>query len=1276
MKEKDLQVWQDEVPADFPSSEIGGNEDWIEVPPEDMPSDLPDDWALPVGEEFEPDVFFAASAADGFAPVAEELAPAAAGPAQSGAAEPQTDDDPNGDFKLLDDPLRGRTLIEASAGTGKTYSLEHIVLRLVVERGIAIGRMLVVTFTKAATAELKSRIRGKLIAVRKLVTEGVPPTDKNLLEQFERWRDLDLDPDLVRERLDRAVREFDDAVILTIHSFCQKTLSDFVFTSGGSYGVDSGEENDLLDRTAEEFLRLEARRANENGCTEAFRALQTLKLNKALSKLAAEPESARKRAIFSEEGFPMNLDAENAAAYEEMLGRFLTWAPARYEALKREASYLTFDDMLVRAEAGLKADPAFAAVVRSHYDVVLIDEFQDTDPLQYGIFSTLFGDPAYGKTVFFVGDPKQAIYSFRNADFETYRKASDEIGRHRKLAKNFRTTPVLMHFFNLFFERPGTFLGSGIRYDAVAANDDRPPLIRVDENGVFRPEPALVVRLGDFEKPPKDKLFQWEADDIADEISTMLSERDRHFVKGRPLRPGDIAILVRTRDDGMPLYDALLARSVKVRFPSDKNVFGTEEAKELCTVLEAMAMPSERGFLEAARATRIVGDGLSTYTDEKKRTERLVFLRGVMEAAADRARRSGLTAAFGELFRVCETERRLLPAAGGERALANYRQLIELLFGMQQSAKTLSGLVRRFEKLIANGSDKKTTVPDEYKVRPDSNDDRVVIQTIHSSKGLEYPIVYLPACWWGRPYKQTAVSMVHERDGAGERRLVLFPGEVKPNDLPEVKRAQIEESVRLLYVAFTRASARLTLYGLPKWNTGGKKLYDHSCSAFFHALAARENLEGWSRGEYLAVWDDFRKGMLGSAEEFADVWAKTAEHFAAEHPGMTVDPETLKPQTDETGLYWSIAPWAPREDGVKVQLKPSEAPALPEPEPARRVDPFWVQTSYTALKKGLFGAHLDAHRDERATLSGEDEAEDDETQESRRTIADGSPMARWRSGAALGVTIHRLFEVVDFYGFECRRVLATDEELTDPGLLDEVRRNRLRQRNYLLSILGATPDLVRRGESFSDEAPGEDRLSPEGAKRLEELRALFDSVLSLPILPDFCLKDLKAEGRRSEYGFLLHTKPNLPKAVFAKKAESLGWKGLTPEQLSGYLTGSIDLLFEANGKIWILDWKTDNLAANAALREAFPDAEDWRDFYTEDAVKLHMKEAHYDIQYLCYLAAAKRLLRARLGEGAEDRLGGAVYFFVRGASAGRGVAVLPFEDAADRVKILEEMLGD
>ena len=1273
MKEKDLQIWQDEVPADFPSSEVGGNEDWIEVPPEDMPSDLPDDWALPVGEEFESDAFFAGiPAEEGFAPAEEDFSPEE--PAQSGAAEPQADDDPNGDFKLLEDPLRGHTLIEASAGTGKTYSLEHIVLRLVVERGIAIGRMLVVTFTKAATAELKSRIRGKLIAVRKLVTEGVPPTDKNLLEQFERWDELD--PDLIRERLDRAVREFDDAVILTIHSFCQKTLSDFVFTSGGSYGVDSGEENDLLDRTVEEFLRLEARRANENGCTEAFRALQNLKLDKALSKLAAEPESARKRAIFSEEGFPKNLDAENAAAYEEMLSRFLTWAPARYEALKREATYQTFDDMLVRAEAGLKADPAFAAVVRSHYDVVLIDEFQDTDPLQYGIFSTLFGDPAFGKTVFFVGDPKQAIYSFRNADFETYRKASDEIGRHRKLAKNFRTTPVLMHFFNLFFERPGTFLGSGIRYDAVAANEDRPPLIRVDENGVFRPEPALVVRLGDFEKTVKDKLFQWEADDIANEIASMLSERDRHFVKGRALRPGDIAILVRTRADVMPLYDALLARGVKVRFPSDENVFGTDEAKELCTVLEAMAMPSERSFLEAARATRIVGDGLSTYTDEKKRTERLVFLRGVMEAAAERARRSGLTAAFGELFRVCETERRLLPAAGGERALANYRQLIELLFGMQQSAKTLSGLVRRFEKLIANGSDKKTTVPDKYKVRPDSNDDRVVIQTIHSSKGLEYPIVYLPACWWGRPYKQTAVSMVHERDGAGERRLVLFPGEVKPNDLPEVKRAQIEESVRLLYVAFTRASARLTLYGLPKWNTGGKKLYDHSCSAFFHALAARENLEGWSRGEYLAVWDDFRKGMLGSAEEFADVWAKTAEHFAAEHPGMTVDPETLKPQTDETGLYWSIAPWAPREDGVKVQLKPSEAPALPEPEPARRVDPFWVQTSYTALKKGLFGAHLDAHRDERATLSGEDEAEDDETQESRRTIADGSPMARWRSGAALGVTIHRLFEVVDFYGFECRRVLATDEELTDPGLLDEVRRNRLRQRNYLLLILGATPDLVRRGESFSDGAPGEDRLSPEGAKRLEELRALFDSVLSLPILPDFCLKDLKAEGRRSEYGFLLRTKPNLPKAVFAKKAESLGWKGLTPEQLSGYLTGSIDLLFEANGKIWILDWKTDNLAANAALREAFPDAEDWRDFYTEDAVKLHMKEAHYDIQYLCYLAAAKRLLRARLGEGAEDRLGGAVYFFVRGASAGRGVAVLPFEDAADRVKILEEMLGD
>lgn len=1280
MKEKDWQTWQDDVPADFPASEGMGDDDWTAVPPEaavpeDVPSDLPDDWILPVGDDFEPDAFFASSGPDDFAPSAEVSAPAFENSAPTGAAQPQTDDDPNGDFKLLEDPLRGQTLIEASAGTGKTYSLEHIVLRLVVERGIAIGRMLVVTFTKAATAELKSRIRGKLIAVRKLVTEGVPPTDKNLLEQFDRWRN-ELDPDLVRERLDRAVREFDDAVILTIHSFCQKTLSDFVFTSGGSYGVDSGEENELLDRTAEEFLRLEARRANENGTVEAFRSLRTLKLDKVLSKLAAEPESARSRAVFSEKGFPANLDPENAAAYGEMLGRFLTWAPARYEALKREASYQTFDDMLVRAEAGLKADPAFAAVVRSHYDVVLIDEFQDTDPLQYGIFHTLFGDPAFGKTVFFVGDPKQAIYSFRNADFETYRKASEEIVRHRKLAKNFRTTPVLMHFFNLFFERPGTFLGSGIRYDPVAANDDRPPLIRVDDNGVFRPEPALVVRLGDFDKPLKDKLFEWEADDIADEIAGMLSERDRHFVKGRPLRPSDIAILVRGRPDGIPVYEALLARGVKVRFPSDENVFKTEEAKELCTVLEAMAMPSERSFLEAARATRIVGDGLSTYTDEKKRTERLVFLRGVMEAAAERARRSGLSAAFGELFRVCGVESRLLPAKGGERALANYRQLIELLFGMQQSAKTLSGLVRRCEKLITKAKDDKASFPDEYKVRPDSNDDRVVIQTIHSSKGLEYPIVYLPGCWWGTPSKNVAVSQIHERDEKGERRLVLFPGEVKPKDLPEVRRAELEEAVRLLYVAFTRASARLTLYGLPKWKVGGKELWSNAWSAFFHALAAQESLAGWGRADYDAVWDEFQKGMLGRAQDFADLWTKTAGRFAEEHPGTTVDPETLKPQTDETGLYWSIASWAPREDGVKVMLAPSEAPALPEPEPARRVDPFWVQTSYTALKKGLFGAEIDAHRDERATLSGEDEAEDDETQELRRRIEDGSPMARWRSGAALGVTIHRLFEVVDFHDFECRRALATDEELADPGLSDEIRRNRLRQRNYLLSILGATPDLVKRGEGLSDEAPAEDRLSPEGAKRLEELRALFESVLSYPLLPDFTLKNLKSEGRRSEFGFLMHTNPKLSRAAFAEKAVRLGWKGLTPEQLSGYLTGSIDLLFEANGKVWILDWKTDNLAANAALREAFPEANDWRDFYTDEAVALHMKEAHYDIQYLCYLAAVKRLLRARLGDGAEDRIGGALYFFVRGASAGRGVAALPYEDVADRVKILEEMLGD
>lgn len=1191
-----------------------------------------------------------------------------------------------GAFKLLDDPLSGRTLIEASAGTGKTYSLEHIVLRLVVERGISIGHMLVVTFTKAATAELKSRIRAKLLAVRKLVTDGKEPDDANLLEQFERWRDIP--QDTIFERLDRAVREFDDAVILTIHSFCQKTLSDFVFTSGGTYGLEVADDTPYLERTVEEFCRLEARKAEAEKTTEAFRVLLKVPLVSHLRALAREPEADRARARYATDlGYPADLDPTTCEALGGMLQRFLRWAPERYEALKREAGVQTFDDMLVRTEERLREDATFAAVVRNHYDVVLIDEFQDTDPLQYGVFRTLFGRKEFGKTVFFVGDPKQAIYSFRGADFETYRQAAREIPRHRMLGKNFRTTPVLMAFFNRFFERRGVFIDRDISYREVDWNDERPPLVTVDEKGFFRPEPAVVVRAAspdDWENSKKEALVQAEADDIADEIATMLSHRDRHFVKNRPLRPSDIAILVRKRKEAEPLFEALRKRGVRVRFPSDVDIFTTQEAKELCTVLEAMAMPTERNLLEAARATRVVGDDLSTFTNEKARTEHLLVVRSRMEEAAEYARHAGLAAAFAFLFRVFEVERRLLPLEGGERTLANYRQLIERFYALQQTTNSLSGLVRTVEKTIMERDGATGQVPDDSKLRPDSNEDRVSIETIHSSKGLEYPIVYLPLCWWSEGINSHSISYVHERDASGARNLLFFVEDVKGEELPEKNAADWEEAVRLFYVALTRASARLTLYSIPKWTKkGAGGLHKSYGRSVFYRTLSLGDWDGFTATELEKCWEAFHLALYADREVFADVWGKTALRFAKAHPGLQPDPESLKPQTDRIGAYWSIAAWTPVERTPVLLTHDTQTEDWPQPVPGRFVRPTWVQTSYTALKKGLKAREQENEtallREDRVALSGEDE-ENDESEPGGANegtmLRDGSPMARWRAGTALGVSIHRLFEVIDFEGFDLRRALANDEELADPGLTPAMRRNRLRQRNYLLSILNATPELVRQDAILAGDAPSEDRLSPENALRLEELRSLVDSALSVELLPSFTLKDLPRSRRFSEFEFLLHCNPKDSEESFAKKAEALGWKGLTIDSLRGYLTGSIDLLFEKDGRFWILDWKTDNLAANDALRASHPEETDWRAFYTPDVMAEHMVNAHYDLQYLCYLVAVKRFLKERLGrENVDDCVGGALYFFLRGAAT-NGFVTIPFENVADRVRLLESLLGD
>ncbi|MCF0254490.1 MAG: UvrD-helicase domain-containing protein, partial [Duodenibacillus sp.] len=405
-------------------------------------------------------------------------------------------------FDVVKADLAGAMLIQASAGTGKTYSLEHVVVRLVVERELPLDRILIVTFTKAATAELVARVQAIFKRLSRVKDPGAldDPTERSL---YARWRDQGLDGDAVRGRVKAAIDTIDETSIYTLHSFCQRMLIENTFARGANYGAAVGSDDELLAQAAQEALREIIRRNPDLGRVRPL--LEHPALEDLVRRLAANPEGADVKV-------ENNSDDPSREDLEELFLGFAGIARRRFAELKKQAGLLTFDDMIAGMDAlvtrGLQdAESAAAsavAAIRDRFDAVLIDEFQDTDRLQYEIFKKLFvEDGARAKTVFFVGDPKQAIYRFRAADIEVYMEAQKDFNDSNRfvLACNHRSTPALVEAVNAWFEdREGSRdhfgAGSGISFVASQTDKGKLPLFRCrQENGAWTasPLPALAV---------------------------------------------------------------------------------------------------------------------------------------------------------------------------------------------------------------------------------------------------------------------------------------------------------------------------------------------------------------------------------------------------------------------------------------------------------------------------------------------------------------------------------------------------------------------------------------------------------------------------------------------------------------------------------------------------------------------------------------------------------------------------------------------------------------
>jgi len=1312
--------------------------------------------------------------------------------------------------------LPGATLIEASAGTGKTYQITNLVLRLVAEQELALDEILVVTFTKAATADLRGRIRERLSqAVRLLEScraSGEPPADEVLALLAGATPDSpQVSAALVERRLGRlraALQGFDAAAIFTIHGFCQRMLQLFAFESEAPFGAELIDDlQPLQDELVDDFLSRTLWDQPDDVCAllldegrlnrGTLQKLATLRLQSLDARLLPDPpavspgealgdwqqevarfaqrwqEGGRDEVVAlldaettkpktSKKGEPpkrvngnryqtqrthQNAEALDAwlagsrvptkelvenwgkyfmasriaegqadplthplfAAWEELharapavlaalVGPRLTFArelDARLQEALARQNGLAFHDLLHRLRDRLVdpvAGPALAQGIRGRFRAALIDEFQDTDGVQWTIFSRIFlaQPPA---PLFLIGDPKQAIYGFRGADVHVYQQATQVTPADQRstLETNHRADDSLVTGMNcLFGGRTRLFDLDFIDYVPVRAK--HPERLRVAGGS------AVPIRLGWFDEglfPDEDKRFlskddAWELLPrlVADEIVRLL-EAKAELVGAdgawRPLTPGDCAVLVRKNKQAKQLARALRARGIaSVRAGAD-SVFASPEALSLQRWLTAILQPGKdrpvRAFAvdplcgwdaqSLLRADPAAAARYGRFVDRLARQGRLLLEGGFQRAFSHLLELP--VPGPGGLDQPLLT--RLFSWPDGERRVTDLRHLQELLHEAE-TVKRLrgAGLLR----WLAEQRAADTTRPgDAVALRLESDAEAVQLVTLHASKGLQYPVVFLPYLWdgiQGAPAKPAAVRF---HDPPPERGLCLDLA-LDEENVARAAREEQQENLRLLYVGVTRARHQVVIFaGYPGSRPPG---YETS------PLAAL--LHGGQPGE-----------------EVPDRLARAQERvlaFGQNRSGLFADLQAIAASSVVDGRP-TIAAFTCPLPGDRLYEPPVTAAEAALTVRRFRTEPLetgWRRLSYTALTRGKelhgeapedpspLGAQPDDHGRDRddeepgAVGSGAATPETPAPDE-RELDGDEVPLARVPSGKDFGTFVHAIFEHLDFVTGcakddpSCTLAALIAERgrragFTDPALLDGLAQ--------AIPRILATPLGGPLGPRALREIPLADRL--------DELH--FDLPLAggnawrypAPLVSgrEFIARMVRrgpGEAVRAEY-----------LAALTQMAEAGRFGGLC-----GYLEGSLDLVFRApdpatgHPRWFVADYKTNlirsprrpgTLLGRPARRPSTPA------HYRHPWLCWAMEQHNYYLQYHLYLVALHRFLRRRLPEYDYDRdVGGAYYLFVRGmggeaatiADAGRADGVFFDRPPASVIEELSELFA-
>lgn len=1242
-------------------------------------------------------------------------------------------------------PLWGNRLIEASAGTGKTWTISALYVRLVLGHGgpAAFGRalmpadILVMTFTRAATRELSDRIRARLVqaanCLRSPDPEQAAQGDSFLLALL-----ADLPPGPERQqaawRLSLAAEAMDDAAVFTIDAWCQRMLREHAFDSGNLFDETLvADEKALRLQATQDYWRqqvypLSVAELGQLGACSSFQSLDSLVADmggladasvpradalsrQTLAEAMADAVARRQAALdalrqgWVERAQAMQdwVDGQLASRKGDWDGRRLSaahtrkwldalrrwaqgegdapaltdaawerlspaglvgarkhapdgwgeadapaefhacaalpaqlqalpelhatlrahaavWVGQRAQRLKRQAGQFGFQDMLTRLDAAL-ARPGSGERLRQRmlgqYPVALIDEFQDTSPLQFRLFDRVYGvtaatpeadaGDAPASALLLIGDPKQSIYGFRGADIDSYLRARQATeGRHHVLGTNHRSTrgmvAVVNHLFGQGESRPGpgAFLYRSLDGGESGAAPRNPlPFVAVGARG--RAEqlvcqgaawPALTIE-HDLTLRASGDVRRLFAARCAEQVVAWLNDPGTGFATPdgpwQRVRPADIAILVRTGGEAAAVRQALQRRGVASVYLSDReSVFASDEARDLVHWLRAVAQPQDLRLARAGLATRLVGLSLPELAhlaqDDDALDARLAQLHQLRTVWQGR----GVLSMLRRTLHLLDLPARWLQQVDGERRLTNLLHLGELLQAASAGLDGEHGLIRW---LLAEMQDHGGG-GEEQIVRLESDADLVKVITVHKSKGLEYPLVCLPFATAFRAQDNHRLRHLHVTTAEGQRELKL---QLDDADRRLADLDRLREDMRLLYVALTRARHAVWL-GFGATQVGNGSTCQTHRSALGRLVGGDQPLDAddWLPFlQRLASSDPVMAGQVGlrAADEVPGV-------TRLQSPGALLPLRELAPYNADFERDWGVGSFS----ALVRDLGPAVSPLLPHAQGRPADDEY-----------KLFGAPVLSVIGVSAMDSG--------------VLNPTAYWHRFERGPQAGNFVHDQLEWLAHEGF------ALD---ASPELAQRLVRRceRLRPKDDAMALVDWFRQVV---------------TTP-----LAGLGTALDGLAQ--VLPEmgFWLPVERLRARDVDALCQVHLLPGLPRPALPERA------------LHGMLMGFADLVCQHEGRFWVLDYKSNHLGTDGAA-------------YTADAMAAEMARHRYDVQAALYLLALHRLLRSRLGPDYDPatQLGGALYFFVRGIDGPqRGCHVLPpplaLLDALDALLAPEE----